>query len=38
MGEGNSCRLGRFKGVLRYGFGRFDSEDGWFNFIPRGEK
>jgi hypothetical protein len=26
------------KGVFRYRFGRFDSEDRWFNFVPRGEK
>jgi len=30
--------LGLFKGVFRYRFGKLDSEDGWFNFIPRGEK
>ena len=28
--------LGRFKGVFRYRFGRLDSEDRSFNFIPRG--
>ena len=38
MGEGNSWSLGRFKGVFRYRFGRLDLEDGWFNFIPRGER
>ena len=38
MGEGNSWWLVRFKGVFRYGFGRLDSEDRGFNFIPRGER
>jgi hypothetical protein len=35
-GEGNSWWLGRFKDVFRNRFGRLDSEDRWFNFIPRG--
>ena len=30
--------LGRLKVVFRYGFGRFDLEDRWSNFIPRGER
>ena len=29
--------LGRLKVVFRYRFSRFDLEDRWFNFIPRGE-
>ena len=36
VGEGNSWWLGRFKGVFRYGFDRFDLEDRLFNLIPRG--
>ena len=35
-GEGNSWWLRQFNGVFRYGFGRLDFEDRWFNFIPRG--
>ena len=36
--EENSEWLGRFKGVLRYRFGKLFSEDKMVNLIPRGEK